>query len=147
MTDLLRRRPVAVALTAGIVGLSLATAYVHFTLGSTASIMGLLFLANAAGFVVLAGAVATVNVARHRLVQRFAWLPRLALAGFTALTIAGYLVMGPYFTLGWITKGIELGILALLAIDVIRVYGSPANFVRSALASLRRRPEAASASA
>lgn len=147
MTHLLRRRPVAMLLTAGIVGLSMATAYIHFTLGSTASLLGMLFLANSAGFVALAGAVLAVNAIRHPRVERFAWLPRLALAGFTAATIAGYLVMGPYFTLGWITKGIEVGIIALLVLDVVRAYGTPSAFLRSALSSVRRRPEAEATSA
>ncbi|HUG47222.1 MAG TPA: hypothetical protein VMP67_02300 [Candidatus Limnocylindria bacterium] len=147
MTHPLRRRPVAVLLTAGIVGLSMATAYIHFTLGSTTSWLGLLFLANAVGYVVLAGAVVAVNAVRHPLVERFGWLPRLALVGFTAATIAGYLLMGPYFTLGWITKAIEVGIIALLVLEVVRAYGTPAAFLRSALNSLRRRPEAEAASA
>jgi hypothetical protein len=52
------------------------------------------------------------------------------------MTIAGYLVMGPYFTLGFIAKGIEVALIAALAIDVVRVYGSPMGLVRSALASV-----------
>ncbi|CAN5847235.1 hypothetical protein BH24CHL6_BH24CHL6_04010 [soil metagenome] len=147
MTDLLRRRPAAALLSAGIVGLSLMTAYVHFSLGTTASLMGLLFLANAAGYVALATAFVIGAAVRVPVVSRFSWLPRVALAGFTGLTIAGYLAMGPYFTLGWITKGIELGILALLLLDVIRVYGSPVALVRSAVASLRGRPDRAPATA
>lgn len=126
----LASRPAAVALTAGIVGLTLATAYIHFTLGS------LLFLLNAAGYATLAAAMVVAAIAPHPIVERFSWLPRLGLAGFTAMTIAGYLVIGPYFSLGYIAKGIEVGILSLLALDVVRVYGSPAGFVRSAIASV-----------
>lgn len=126
----LASRPAAAAITAGIVGLALATAYIHFTLGS------LLFLLNAAGYATLAAAIVVGAIAPHPFVERFSWLPRLGLAGFTAMTIAGYLVIGPYFSLGYIAKGIEVGILVLLALDVVRVYGSPAGFVRSALASV-----------
>lgn len=126
----LASRPAAVALTAGIVGLTLATAYIHFTLG------GLLFLLNAAGYAGLAAAMVVAAIAPHPFVERFSWLPRLGLAGFTATTIVGYLIIGPYFSLGYIAKGIEVGILTLLVLDVVRVYGSPAGFVRSAVASV-----------
>ena len=105
--------------------LALVTAYIHLILGGTA-----------------------LHAQRHRLcarsprrwwpprvphpfVRRFAWLPRVGLAGYTAVTIAAYLVMGPYFSLGWIAKAVELGILVLLAADVVRVYGSPAGLVRA----------------
>ena len=70
------------------------------------------------------------------IIERFSWFPRVALLGYTAMTIAGYLVMGPYFTLGFIAKGIEVALVALLVIDIIRVYGSPMGLVRSALASV-----------
>ena len=86
------------------------------------------------------GAVAPVAV-----VERFSWFPRLALIGYAAMTIAGYLVMGPYFTLGFIAKGIEVALIALLVVDVIRVYGSPMGLVRSALASSARSSRSASA--
>ena len=59
------------------------------------------------------------------LIERFSWFPRVALLGYTLMTIVGYLVMGPYFTLGFIAKGIEVGLVTLLVIDIIRVYGSP----------------------
>jgi hypothetical protein len=147
VSDRLRTRQAAVLLSAGIVALSLASGYIHFTLGDTASLLGLLFLANAAGYVTLAGAVLVATAVRHRLVQRFGWAPRVALAGFAALTIAGYLVMGPYFALGWITKAIEVTLIALLALDLLRVYGSPGGVVRSAIASLRRSSDAATARA
>ncbi len=147
MSDRLRTRPAAVLLTAGIVALSLASGYIHFTLGNTTTLMGLLFLANAAGYLTLAGAVIVAAAVRQPLVQRFGWAPRVALAGFAALTIAGYLVMGPYFTLGWITKAIEVALIALLVIDMIRVYGSPRGVVRSAIASLRGSSDAATARA
>lgn len=117
-------------LTAAIVGLTLATAYIHFTLG------GLLFLLNAAGYLGLAALVAIGAVVNHPVVRRFDWLPRIGLAGYAAVTIAGYLVIGPYFTLGWIAKGIEVALIGLLAIDVMRVYGGPAGLMRTALDSL-----------
>ena len=75
--------------------------------------------------------------------------PRIALIGYAAMTIAGYLVMGPYFTLGFIAKGIEAALITLLVVDIFRVYGSPMGFVRTALDSVapvlpeRFRPTAA----
>jgi hypothetical protein len=123
------RRWFGFTLTAAIVGLTLATAYIHLTLG------GVLFTLNALGYVALAIAL-VVGAVPSPIVDRVSWLPRVGLAGFTSVTIAAYLVIGPYFSLGWIAKAVEVGILVLLAIDVVRVYGSPAGLVRAALATL-----------
>jgi hypothetical protein len=123
------RRP-SRGLLAALVELTLTTAYIHFTLG------GLLFTLNAAGYAALAAAIVAVAVVPHPLVARFAWLPRVGLAGYTATTIVGYLVMGPYFSLGWVAKAIEVAILTLLAADIHRTYGSPAGLVRAAAESL-----------
>lgn len=130
MPQFLRSRAAGAALTAAIVGLTLATAYIHSTLG------GLLFTLNALGYLGLAGLIVIGAAAPVAIVERFSWFPRLALIGYTALTIAGYLVMGPYFSLGFIAKGIEVALVALLVVDVIRVYGHPLGLVRAALASV-----------
>ncbi len=143
MPQFMRSRTVGALLTTAIAGLTLATAYIHLGLG------GLLFTLNGLGFVGLAGLIVIGAVAPFALFERFSWFPRFALAGYASMTIAGYLVMGPYFTLGYIAKGIEVAIIALLVVDVLRVYGSPMGFVRTALASVapilpaRLRPEAA----
>jgi hypothetical protein len=121
-----------VALTAAIVALTLTTAYIHF------SLVGVLFTLNALGYLALAVALVVGAGAPHPLIDRFSWLPRLGLAGYTLVTIGAYLVMGPYFSLGWLAKGVEVAILALLAVDVLRVYGSPMGLVRAAFASLPR---------
>jgi len=140
---MLRTRTAGFVLTAAIVGLTLATGYIHFGLG------GLLFTLNALGYAGLAGLIVVGAAAPMPIVKRFSWFPRVALIGYAAMTIAGYLVMGPYFTLGWIAKGIEVTLIALLVVDVIRVYGSPKGLVRSALESVtpvlpaRFRPTAA----
>ncbi len=130
MTTFLRSRSAGAMLTTAIVALTLATAYIHATLG------GLLFTLNALGYLGLAALIVIGAAAPVAIVERFSWFPRVALAGYTALTIAGYLVMGPYFSLGFIAKGIEVALIALLVVDVVRVYGSPAGFVRAALASV-----------
>jgi hypothetical protein len=139
----LRTRAAGFVVTAAIVGLTLATANIHLGLG------GLLFTLNAIGYAGLAGLIVIGAAAPMPIVRRFSWFPRVALIGYTAMTIAGYLVMGPYFTLGWIAKGIEVVLISLLVVDVIRVYGSPMGLVRSALESVapvlpkRFRPTAA----
>ena len=130
MPQLLRTRAAGAVLTAAIVGLTLATAYIHSTLG------GLLFTLNALGYLGLAALIVIGASAPVAIVERFSWFPRLALIGYTAMTIAGYLVMGPYFGLGWIAKGIEVALIALLVVDILRVYGSPFGLVRTALASV-----------
>jgi hypothetical protein len=126
-------------LTAGIGELTLTTAYIHWTLG------GLLFTLNAVGYAVLAAALAVGASGVHPIIDRFSWIPRIALAAYTVATIGGYLAMGPFFSLGWVAKGIEVAILILLAADVARVYRSPAGLIRAAAASLsasRRAPTA-----
>lgn len=130
MTTFLRSRTGGALLTATIVGLTLATGYIHLTLG------GLLFTLNGLGYIGLAALIVIGAVAPIAVVERFSWFPRVALIGYAAMTIAGYLIMGPYFSLGFIAKGIEVALIAALVIDVVRVYGSPAGMVRSALASL-----------
>ena len=128
--SVLRSRTAGFVLTAAIVGLTLATANIHLGLG------GLLFTLNALGYAGLATLIVIGAASPMPIVQRFSWFPRVALIGYTAMTIAGYLVMGPYFTLGFIAKGIEVALISLLVVDVIRVYGSPMGLVRSALDSV-----------
>jgi hypothetical protein len=120
----------AIGLTAAILALTLTTAYIHFSLG------GVLFTLNALGYAGLAAALLAGSLPIP-LISSLTWLPRVGLAGFTAVTIGAYLVIGPYFGLGWIAKAVEVGILILLAVDVVRVYGSPAGLVRAAMATLR----------
>jgi hypothetical protein len=124
-------RGFAFALTATTVELTLTTAYIHLNLG------GVLFTLNALGYAALAAALA-VGAIPHPLIRRVSWLPRVGLAAFTATTIGAYLVVGPYFSLGWVAKAIELAILTLIAADVLRVYGSPGGLVRAALATFDR---------
>jgi hypothetical protein len=143
MTKLARSRTAGAVLTAAIVGLTAATAYIHLGLG------GVLFTLNGLGYIGLAGLVVIGAAAPFPIVERFSWFPRVALIGYAAVTITGYLLIGPYFTLGWIAKGIEVTLIALVAVDVMRVYGSPKGLVGAAAASVapflpdRFRPTAA----
>jgi hypothetical protein len=127
-------RWLAIALTATIIELVLVTAYIHLNVG------GVLFTLNAAGYAALAVAVAVASAVPHPIIERFSWVPRVGLGAFTAVTIGAYLVIGPYFSLGWVAKAVEVAILTLLAADVARVYGSPAGLVRAAIGSLHRTP-------
>lgn len=139
MFTFMRGRVAGVALTGAIVALALVAANIHLGLG------GLLFTLNGLGYIGLAALFVIGATVSHPLVRSFSWAPRVMLAGYAAMTISGYLVMGPYFTLGWITKGIEVTLIALIALDVMRVYGSPAGLVRAALASIPTRRTRAAA--
>lgn len=130
MSTFLRSRAAGALLTTAIVGLTLSTAYIHLGLG------GLLFTLNGLGYIGLAGLIVIGAAAPVVIVERFSWFPRVALMGYAALTIAGYLIMGPYFTLGFIAKGIEVALITVVVVDVVRVYGSPMGLVRAALDSV-----------
>jgi hypothetical protein len=133
--------PVDVALRLAIVGLTLATGYIHSTLG------GLLFTLNAVGYLVAAVAI----VIPLALAIRFRWVVRLGLMGYAATTIIGWAIQGPYYSTAFIAKGIEVVLITLLAIDFVRMDGNPINVIKSELgllsARLGRRPFAGSARA
>ena len=143
MTSFFRSKAFGFVLGAAIVGLTLVTANIHLSLGGT------LFTLNGLGYLGLAALFVIGAAAPTEMIKRFSWFPRIALMGYAALTIAGYLVMGPYFTLGWIAKGVEVALIGLLAVDILRVYRSPMGFVRAAMESVapvlpeRFRPTAA----
>ena len=96
-----------------ILELTLATALIHLSLG------GVLFTLNGLGYLGLAAAYLAAVLIPVPLVRRYSWLPRVGLAAYAAVTIVAYLVIGPYFTLGWITKGIELAIIGLVTVDLL----------------------------
>ena len=118
-----------ILLSGVILELTVATAIIHLNLGGT------LFLLNAAGYLVL-GAAYLVGVAMPvPAVRRFSWVPRVGLAAFASVTIIAYLVIGPYFTLGWVTKGIELAIVLLVISDLLMgadAFGGSRRTTRSA---------------
>ena len=89
-------------LVAAIVGLTLATGYIHFWVGGT------LLVLNAAGYFTLAALV----VGATFLYRRALPLLLLALAGYAAVTIVGWLIMGPYFEVAYLAKGIEVALIA-----------------------------------
>ena len=77
------------AFRVAVVALTLATAYIHATLG------GLMFVANAAVYV----AFAVLMVAPFAIVHRWRWLIRAALIGFTLGTVAAWLMFGARYWL------------------------------------------------
>lgn len=107
----------AVGLVAGVVVLTLATAYIHSTLG------GLLFTLNAVGYATLAAAI----VVPIRLADRFRWLIRLALLGFTLATIGGWVMFGARYDVAYFDKAIEALLVVFLVVSVYRFDGGPAG--------------------
>lgn len=104
-----------------VVGLALATAAIHASLG------GMLFLANAIGYSTLAVAMIVPGPIGH-----IRWLVRLALIGFTAATIGGWVLFGARFPLAYIDKGIEVGLIAVVAFELWRSDGGPIGVARKA---------------
>jgi hypothetical protein len=66
------------------------------------------------------------------------WLVRLALMGFTAMTIGGWLLFGARFQLAYIDKAIETGLVAVLAFELWQVDGGPIGIARQARRLLGR---------
>ena len=114
-----------VVLRAAIVGLALATGYIHSTLG------GLLFTLNAAGYATAAVAMA-IPLA---LAVRFRWVVRLGLIAYAMTTIIGWAIQGPYYSTAFIAKGIEVALIALVAIDFARMDGNPVDVVKREFAA------------
>ena len=111
--------PGTVVLRTIVVVLTLATAAIHASLG------GLLFMANAAGYTVLAMAMVSPG-----LPARWRWLVRLALIGFTAVTILGWVAMGPRFGLAYVDKAIEVALIGILLVEQWRSDGGPVAIYR-----------------
>ena len=114
-------QPFTIALRAAIVALTLATAAIHVTLGST------LFLLNAIGYLVLVAAMVLPGP-----VARVRWLTRYALVGFTAVTVLAWLAFGARFDLAYLDKGIEVALIGLVLIESWVVDGGPVAVARRA---------------
>lgn len=106
----MNRSIVPLVTTSVIAGFALAAAYIHWYVG------GILLLLNAAGAVgLLAVVLLTSFVAR-----RARPLALTALTAYTTGSIGGWLVMGPYFDLAYMTKGIELALIGVIALELWR---------------------------
>jgi hypothetical protein len=133
MTESRLSRPLSdadIVLRLAIVGMTLGTAYIHLTLG------GLLFTLNAIGYLV--GAVAMVIPLA--IAVRFRWLIRIGLAGYAATTIVGWVIDPVFYSTAYLAKGIEITLIALLAIDFARRDGNPIQVIRDELRTLLARP-------
>jgi hypothetical protein len=116
-----------VAMRAAIVGLTLATGWIHSTLG------GPLFTLNAIGY--LAAAIAMV--APLGIAVRYRWLIRLGLIGYAATAIVAWYLTGPRYEVAYLAKAIEVGLIALLLVEVWAYDGNPLARVRRALRPTR----------
>jgi hypothetical protein len=119
-----RSDALSVALRVGIVALALATSYIHYTLG------GMMFMANAVGFLVLGLAM----IAPLALASRYRWLIRGALIVFALMTIGGWLMFGARYWLGYLATGIEVALIVLLGIEMLRYDGGPVGATQKAWA-------------
>jgi len=93
----------------GIIALTLATAIIHFTLVFPSA----LFILNGLGYLALLAAV-YAPIPALALYRRLA---RWALLGFTALTVILWVFMGLRAPIGYITKLIEVALIALLVLE------------------------------
>ena len=114
-----------VVIRAAIVGLALATGYIHLKLG------GLLFTLNALGYFTAAAAMA-VPLA---LAVRFRWFIRIGLMGYAATAIVMWAIQGPYYSTAYIAKAIEVALIVTLAVDFAHHDGNPVALVRRELTS------------
>ena len=110
---------VDVVLVAGTVILTLATAYIHSTLG------GLLFTLNAIGYTVVALAL----IAPIPLFARFRWGIRLALLGFVLATIGGWMMFGARYDVAYLSKAIEVVLIGFLLVSIYRFDGGVAGVI------------------
>lgn len=115
--------PVGLAIRTAIVGLTIATGWIHLTLGS------LLFTLNAIGYFVAAVAM----VAPIALAVRFRWLIRIGLIGYAATAIVAWFLMGPRYDVAYLAKAIEVVLIALLALEVRAYDGNPIRRIREAV--------------
>src|SRR5712671_1230208 len=92
----LRKRDVVIR--GVIVGLTLATGYIHLTLG------GMLFTLNGVGY----GVAAIAMVIPLAIASRFRWLVRLGLIGYAAAAIVGWYLTGPRYDIAYVAKAIEV---------------------------------------
>jgi hypothetical protein len=114
--------PAGVLLRTAIVALTLATGWIHATLG------GLLFSLNAAGYVVAAAAM----VAPIGLAIGFRWFIRLGLIAYAATAIVGWYLIGPRYETAYLAKAIEVALIALLLVEVRAYDGNPIRHLRGA---------------
>ena len=111
--------PTTIILRVLVVLLTLGTATIHASLG------GMMFMANAVGYAILALAMVAPGLPAHA-----RWLIRLALIGFTAMTIAGWVAFGARFGLAYLDKAIEVALIGVLLVAQWQSDGGPVGVYR-----------------
>ena len=112
-------QPITAFLRVSVVVLALTTSAIHASLG------GLLFAINAVGYAAIAVAMILPGP-----FGRARWLIRLALIGFTAATIGGWILFGARFPLAYLDKGVEVVLIVFLALEVWVLDGGPLGVAR-----------------
>jgi hypothetical protein len=110
-----------------VVALTLATAAIHASLG------GLMFLANAVGYAILAVAMIVPGP-----MGRVRWIVRIALIGFAAATIGGWLLFGTRFPLAYLDKAIEVALIGVVGLELWLFDGGPIGIARRARRLIQR---------
>jgi hypothetical protein len=112
--------PIGLLVRAAIVGLTIATGWIHLNLG------GLLFTLNGLGYFVAAVAM----IAPLALAIRFRWFIRLGLVGYAVAAIVGWYLTGPRYDIAYLAKAIEVGLIALLLVEIRAYDGNPLRQIR-----------------
>jgi hypothetical protein len=115
--------PTGVLVRVAIVGLTVATGWIHLTLG------GPLFVLNGVGYFVAAVAM----IAPLAIAVRFRWFIRLGLMGYAATAIVAWYLTGPRYDVAYLAKAIEVALIGLLGLEVWAYDGNPLRRVRRAL--------------
>jgi hypothetical protein len=115
--------PAGVLVRVAIVGLTVATGWIHLNLG------GLLFALNGFGYFVAAVAM----IAPLAIAIRFRWFIRLGLIGYAATAIVAWYLTGPRYDVAYVAKAIEFALIGLLALEVWAYDGNPLRRVPRAL--------------
>ena len=72
------------------------------------------------------------------LAVRFRWVVRLGLIAYALTTIVAWAIQGPYFTTAYVAEGIEVALIALVAIDFARMDGNPVDGRQAQVRRLHR---------
>jgi hypothetical protein len=100
-----RLRPVDIAVVAIVAVLTLSTAYIHYWVG------GMMLMLNAAGYVTLVLALLGTTFFYRRALP----LVLAVIAAYAAVTILGWLIMGPYFDVAYLAKAIEIVLIVTIS--------------------------------
>ena len=89
-----------------IVVLTLSTGFIHFF-----KVGGMMLMLNGLGY----AGLAVLVVGSALFYRRALPLVLVALAAYAAVTIVGWLILGPYFDLAYLAKGIEIVLIGSIS--------------------------------